>query len=257
VEAGDTLGWFYSSETERQQAQLQAELASAAAGLELARAGEKEAVVREARQRLALAQAEWAQQRRQLARLQALLNQQMIEAETVERAQHAAAIQALQVEVAQAQLEAVSSGDREAQVALARARLEGARRQAEVLARRQRAGTLLAPLAGKLQGALSTDTLLVVRDLSRFALLVPVKWRDRGLLSPGQAVEVHTDTGPLPGVLEALDQALYPLEGEQVFFATVLAEGRSGELAPGLLVRCRIPCAPVGLVGYLKRFLLG
>lgn len=257
VEEGDTLGWFYSSQEERQRAQLQTELASAAASLELARAGEKEAVVREARQRLALAQAQLAQQQRQAARLQALFDQQMAAAEEVETAQHAATLYALQVEVAQAQVEVVATGDREARIEVARARLEGLQRESEVLAKRQQAAILLTPLAGRVYSALAADTLVVVRDLSRFALLLPVKWRDRDLVAPGQAVELHTDRGLLPGVIGHLDLALRLLEGEQVFFAAALVEDTGQRLAPGLLVNCSIPCAPVGLLDYLKRFFTG
>lgn len=257
VEAGDTLGWFYSNETERQWVQLQGELASAAATLDLSRAGKKEAVVREVRERLFLAQSQLAQQQRQAARLQALLAQNMASAEEVEIAQHTARLYALQVEIAQAQLEAMQTGAREEQVELARVRLEGLRREKEVMAKRQAGATLLTPLSGKVCSSFSADTLVMVQDTSCFALFLPVKWGYRGLIAPGQAVELYTDKGSLSGTIERLDSAPRLLEGQQVFFAVALVEDPGEHLASGLIVRCAISCAPVSLWEYLRQFLGG
>ena len=256
IAAGDTIGQIFSSESERQLTELRGQLAAELATLSLAQTGEKKSVIRAARLRRDQARVQTEQQRREVARLQALFDRDLVAAADLEIAATALKLDEIQIDIDAAQLQTALTGAREQEVEWIRARIAALQKEIDVLARRQKTATLRAPLPGCFVGALSGDTLAVIQDTTAYVILLPVSWKDRRQVTLEQQVEIRIDDSfePLTGRIETLDRIAHTaLNGRQFLNARALVD-EVADLAPGLLVHCSIPCPPVDLLGYLWRF---
>lgn len=258
VALGDTIGQIYSHELERQLADLRGQLATELASLALARTGEKESVIQEARLRLEQARLQAEQQRREVTRLQALFDQNLVAGAELEIAMTTLKVQELQFAIAAAQLQTAQTGAREAEVEWIRTRTAALQEELDLLERRAEIATLCAPLRGRFAGAFSGDTLAVIQDTAAYVVLMPVRWTNRSQLAPGQTVELQIEGSAArpTGAIEYLDRiARTALDGRQFLSARVLVADSTATLVPGLVVRCAIHCPPVSLIEYLWNFL--
>ena len=255
--AGDPVGQTFSSELERQLTELRGQLAVELASLSLAQTGEKESVVRAARLGLDQARVQAAQQRKEVVRLQALYDRDLVATADLEIAATALEVDEIQIDIAAAQLQTALTGARKQEVERIRARIAALQGEIGVLAQRQKTATLRAPLSGRFVGALSGDTLAVIQDTTAYVVLLPVSWKDRHQVTLAQPVEVRTDDSsePLTGRIETLDRIAHAaLDGRQFLNARALVEQAAADLVPGLLVHCSISCPPVDILEYLRRF---
>jgi hypothetical protein len=256
VAAGDTIALATSIQLNRELAQLQGELATESAKLSFYRAGEKGSVIREARERLKYANTQVEYGERNLDRLQTLLQQDVVSEEEGEKAERALQLFRIQVAIEEEQLRTVQTGVRNPEIGWVEARIASLQEQIAVLDERVNRSTILAPFAGQISESFSPDTLAVVQDISSFAVLVPVPWRNRDDIAVGQSVAL-AGVGVAEhsiGRVEHIGSSVWNLNGEMFTSVTVTS---SSHLTPGLLVTCAISGSPVTPVGYLGRFFRG
>jgi hypothetical protein len=257
VTAGDTVGRLYSSDLERELADLRGQLAAELASLAMAQTGDKESVVEEAQRRFDQARVQAEQQRREVARLRALLDRSLVSRADVELGASTLRLNELQQDIAAAQLRTARTGVRQPEVERLRVRVASLQEEVDLLARKAEAATVRTPLSGRFAGPLSGDTLVVVQDTSAYVVLLPIGWERRHQVAAGQpvAVQLAGSAAPLAGTVEQLGRTAYTaLDGRQFFNAKARIEDPAGDLAPGLIVRCSITCPPVNLFEYLHRF---
>ena len=123
VEAGDTVGVFVSGEAALRLAALEGQVASAQAEIRLSRAGEKDPLVEAARQEVLRAREALEQARRVGARRCDLAERGVIAVDACEAATSARHLAEAEAAAAAARLEAVQTGARDEEVALAQTRL--------------------------------------------------------------------------------------------------------------------------------------
>ncbi|MCB0301913.1 MAG: hypothetical protein KDE52_17765, partial [Calditrichaeota bacterium] len=124
IAMGDKVGHIRSNEIERRLAELQGMLEMANASLEFYRTGEKDAVIREARQAAALSKEQAELQERLFERQKLLYDQQLISEETIEISQSASRISRLEAELASAKLQTVATGAKPEQLDLVKSEIE-------------------------------------------------------------------------------------------------------------------------------------
>ena len=257
VAAGDTIGLTRSSELERRLSELRGQLNTELASLARSQSGEKESVIQEAQLRLTHARTRAEQQRKEVARLQALFSRDLVAEVDLEIAANTLKLYEIQIDMATAQLHTARTGAREPEVDWIRARIAAFREEIEVNARRRQTAALKSPLSGRFVGALSGDTLAVIQDMAAYVVFLPVPWKDRHCVAPGQSVEMLIDGSSevLKGRIEYLaPKAHTAVNGQQFLVARALVEDAGAEMAPGLIVRASVACAPVGPLEYLRRF---
>lgn len=253
VAAGDTVGVLLSGEGVYALAQLAGQLLTAEATVRLYETGEKAPLIEEARQRLLRLEEEHTRQAKAVARQQELHARALIPDEELELGTSTLRQMALAVAEAQAHLEAVQTGARPEQVALARAQVQALRDEMQALRQRLARNTFVAPISGPILHTASPDTLLTVADTSGYVVVLPVRWEDRARVAVGQEVRIHTDAGTVSARIVHRDPAAR-LFGESAWLL-VTAEvvgSPGGLLTPGLRVRCTVPAAPLSPLAWVR-----
>ncbi len=255
VAVGDTIGSIYASDVEERLAELNGQLAVAQAALEANVVGEKPSVIREAEQHLAHARAEAVEQQKIVARLQQLYEKNLIAEQEFEVARSKANQLDIVVSIASAQLEAVQTGEKSAQIKLRHARIEAFHQERAALERRLQSFVITTPIEGKISRTFSSDTLLVISDTTTYVAFIPIKWNDYKYLSEAQSVSIRSRGAiqTVTGELVSLDKEVHVIQGEQVVVVAAVLKKVSGEIMSGMLAQCVITCKPVSTLEYVRR----
>jgi len=252
---GDTIGSIYSSETEEQLVALEAELAIIEASLNVSRSGEKEALVLKAENDLAYAKTESSERKKQFARLKKLREKNLISLEEFELVESEMELLKIQVKIAQAGLDAVKSGDSPAEVDLIKSKINGLRRNIEVIQRRKKSFSIVSPISGIVSKSYSRDTILIVYDTSTSIVVVPIRRNDYPNVIIGQNVTMksYKFNSDVQGKITAIDNRVHVLGDKETIFAVAQFDHSSHENLQGMLARCVIACRAITPREYLTR----
>lgn len=255
VTAGDTIAFTSSIETKRQLEHLRGELATEMASLTLYQTGEKSSVIHEAQQRLTYAKTQAEQQKKQVTRLRALYQRNAISEEEIEIAENALRLNEIQIAIEKAQLNTVQTGAHDQQIAWVYARIEALQNEIAILQKKQANAVITAPFSGLVSGRFSDDTLAVIHDTTRYAVVLPIGWHNRPHITKQQSVEISAAgfSAPVTGAVEHIGDAAWTIQGGSYFGVTVSIDNPNPELAPGLVVNGAIACATVRPIEYLWR----
>ena len=255
VAAGDTVGFFASGETALRMATLRGAVDAARAELRLYQSGEKASLVEAARQDFRYAQTALEQATREADRQCSLAARGVVTEQACEDAGSARRLAAAGAAAAEARLEAVRTGARAEAITLARTRLASLEQEAATLAERFEMGTLVAPISGMTYRVFSPDTLLMVADTSAYTVVLPIRWSDRGRVTPGQEVVLRvSEWGEQPhGRIVDLRETAPRAAGQTYVLAAAEVTAGKERLKPGLLVRAVIETESVSLLGYARQ----
>ena len=254
VEAGDTIASISSNETERQLAQLTGELSAATASLDLYTAGEKPPVVDEARVQLARAEELALQNEREVARLRALRERDLIAERDLETAESQQRVLETDIAAARARLDVVQTGAKPQQLDLTRARAAALQNEIATLRDRINQFTMTTPIPGTVVRSFGPDTLLQVLDTRDNMVVMPVPWSAYHNLVPDQVVEVEVSgVGKrVGGRLRQIGETVHLVNGQQVILVTASVDGVM-TVPPGAMAWCTIHTGSVSLREYLMR----
>ena len=254
VVAGDTVVSIRSHELVRQSEQIGGELAVAKANLAVMLSGEKEPITREAEKSLVLAKERSQLQDALFKRQDSLYQKNLVSREVYDLARSAAQMAAIEVAIAEARLQTVSTGSKPEQIRMIQSQIAALERDLRMLAEQVGAMTLVAPLTGILLASPSVDTLCILEDTARVALVaVPVEYMTRVL--PGQSMTLRVPRRPetVPGVVVRVDPQVHLFMGKQVVMATAALHDTRGVLPSHLVMIGAIETervSPVRLLGY-------
>ncbi len=253
IAAGDTIATIQSNEINLRMTELQGELAAREASLRLYNAGQKPALIEEARQSILRAQSRAAENLNVLNRLRRLHEQQLVAVEELEAAQSLQDVYDADVAIAEAQLRARETGARQEQIDLARTEIEALRASIGALGERVAFQTLVSPMNGYIARTFAPDTLLTLRDTTGFLVLMPIPLGKRELIEAGDPVDltVPGSGASLAGKLLEIGDSIHRINGQQVIPALALFEGFDTRILPGMLVNASIQCGEVSLADYL------
>ena len=243
ISRGDTIGRIYSSETDAQLAGLRGELDLAVSMLNVGLTGEKQAVLREYENRLALARENAAHLQKEFNRIENLHEKNLISIEEYEAAKNRLSQARINIFVMEAQLEAARTGEKTEQIRLLEAQITAIKREIDTLEKRIRQFTLTAPFDGVLSTFYASDTLLSVSDTSAAVVLCPVRIRDRKKIRPGLDVNIRwmNSTYQARGELISVKNEPQHLNNEYVLTAVIkLADPQPGCILAGSLTKCSI-----------------
>lgn len=254
VEAGDTLASIFSSETQRQLAQLTGELSTILASLDLYATGEKASIVEEARTQLASAEERALQNHRVLARLRTLREQALIAEQDLEVAESQQRVLEADIAAARARLDVVQTGAKPQQLDLTRTEAAALRDEIATLNDRMNLFTITAPISGMIVRSFGNDTLLQMIDMTQYVVVMPVPWSTHRDLVLEQAVDVEVFgiSTPVKGRLQQLGDVIHLINGQQVMLVTASIDDAM-DMPPGAMARCTIANGSVPLRQYLRR----
>ncbi len=255
VESGDTVGHIYSHHLEREIVKLEGELKLARANFHLYAAGEKEAVVKEARQRLAY--------NRQLVegytptyrRARSLYERGLISDAEFETIENQMRLYELDIAIAESQVETAVTGVRDEQLAYIRTQIEVMEADLRSLYRQRDDFILRSPIAGTILHSFSPDTLVRIGDSSGYALLITIPLDQRTYIEPGTGVSfrLSRNRGDVSAEIHTIGSTVYRFNGSQMVIATAALNGTDALYLPGLVVPCAIETPRVTVREYLRR----
>lgn len=242
IQAGQLVATLRSSLLEETERTLLAERDLVAAQRALLVAGPRPETVEAARKALAVAKASAEGARPEVERAKALVSAGAGSAVDLELAELLARVQALQAELAAAQLKEVSAGARPEELAALDALL------ASVEARLAQNRALLDQnrLSSPIDGVLvlgqqfepnGEQTVIRVHDTDPVVLHMPVPQHDRPKLRVGQHLSFHSRALPnedFPAEIAAISSEASPLNGQQVFWVSATIDNKDGRIQPGI-----------------------
>lgn len=260
ITRGDTIATLYSNKDEERLVQLQGELQVQQSEILLNQAGEKAEEVRSFSNRLALAKEALAMQQKLTSRSELLYRDSLISLQEYETAVNLLRTRELEVKVAQANFESVSTGGKPAQIDFIKAKNEATRQQIRQIRNGLQNFTLVAPLSGvaiqkKESPSLSEEVLLAVADQSAYVIFFPVQYAEKDYVHTGQTVQVSLTgtTRQCRGKIIGMDNTTQIIDGKQAFFVTALVEEKDLPVVSHTFLRVTVVGQSVTPRQYLAR----
>lgn len=259
VTKGDTLGAIYSSSQQENLIQLNGELQVLIASLKASMSGDKNTEVREAQQRLAMAQSEFDKQTKIVNRLKELQIKDIIAREEYETAADELKILEKAVNIRQAELESALSGKKDEEINELKENIIAVENRISFLQQQVDSQNLIiAPFNGRIDRTFSNDTLLVLSNFDSGIACIPVPLEEAAFIPKGGEVSFDSPnlTSQFSGEIQMKQPVMQFIGGKQciIFWATF--NPISNDFVSGLLAPVKINCGSVSLPAYLRRNIL-
>ena len=248
VAKGDTIGWIDSNELERQIAQLNGELQSQKALLNVASTGEKESMVLEAERVLEHARETFDEHRKIVARLEKLSGSGFVPYQDYEIALSTQNLFMINIGIAEVQLQSVQTGLKQEEIEMISTQITSLEEEIDTLLERSENYTLISPLSGVVFETSLGDTLVTIGDTSSYTVIIPLKLKSRNYVNLQQKVKYKIEginTSFYGEILKLGNVAHILLNGEQVLLAIASLDAQSKDLLIGTMVKCSIVCEPL------------
>ena len=150
IKVGDTIGYVYSNEEQRRLIQLRGQLNVLQAELEFHTTGQKPEDVKFAEKKLSLAKQELETQRKLMERTNALIQDNVISKEQYDLDLNELKVKELSVELAQANLESVDTGEKPEMEKLIHSKIEALSNEIDQIQNRLDLLTVISPINGRI-----------------------------------------------------------------------------------------------------------
>lgn len=258
VSKGDTIGILYSNDEHVQMAMLKSQLEVLKAERRVIITGEKPENVRSAERELDLAKRDLESSKQTMERTIRLLADSVISVQKYELDENDLQMKKLAVNLAEARLAVVSTGEKPERIALISAQIESMEEQIRQLEYRMEQLTLFSPMDGVIvmdRNYLEKDLLVKVVDISKFIGVAPVLLRDKAYIQKGNSVLMreHFLQTTAEGIVHDFNNVSEMMRGETVVFFTVYFENNAGNLMPGKMVDIDVAAMPLNPQQYIYK----
>jgi hypothetical protein len=259
IQKGDLIARLYSNEIGYQLTKLEADLAVEEANYNVFATGEKPEVIKEAEENKKLAIEKYDIQKKLFDRKLKLYRDSLISRQDYEMAQNGLEVCKIGVELSQAQLLKLNSGDKKQQLEYVQSKIAALQTQISLLKKRMEQFEVRAPFGGMLQhkkGALSTvDVIANILDTSTYVIITPVQYKEIPYMQVGCPTEFqmfHTNNF-MTGKVTRVDNVIQVVGGRQSVYVTSRIDKKLNGVLPGLLTQTSIDCGEITLWDYFKR----
>lgn len=257
IQAGDTVGIIYSTQLNREFTALAGDLEVTRASLDLYITGEKDAVIEEARNRLAYAEQQVKGHSILLERQKELHRRNLISDEELDIALQQQRLYEIDIQIAEAQLQAALTGAKAEQINYLNTRIATLEEEISSFERIIDDYTYISPIDGIVYHTFSHDTLALIGDPAIYIAVIPVPFQYRPYIGNGQSVKLRIPGNNIAtryGKVHSIGNTVRLINGEQYFMISALIEGHNDDYLPGVLASASIQTDPVTLREYLFRY---
>lgn len=242
VRQGDTIGYVISNEIEKDIEKLKGELNTARALLNIQTSSEKESVIEEEKSKLVFAEKELEEQTKIYERKKQLFDRDLISRQEYEADEARYELAKININIAKERLRSVQSGAKTEEIDYASTQISTIENEISVLQKRYESNNIVSPISGTVARSFSSDTLLIINDVSKSVVLIPIKWQASGKIKTEQQVVVSSPNvnESLKGKVFSIGNSVKTLNGIQYIMVTARFDDAISELKPGLLVDCTI-----------------
>lgn len=244
INQGDTVGYIISNEIEKDIQKLLGELESAKASLYVQKSSEKESIVEAEKNKLDFAEKELEEQTKIYERKKKLFERDLISKQEFEADEAKYELAKININIANERLRSVQSGVKKEEINYAELQISAIQNEINVLKKRYESNNIVVPISGIVSRTFSTDTLLVVNDISKSVIIIPVLWEDSRKIQLEQNVTIsspYSDSNIL-GKIVSINSTVMSNNNIQYVLVTAIADKITSDFKPGLFVDCNIEC---------------
>ena len=249
VSKNDTIGIIHSNEIDRRLVQLRGKLAETKASLKINLTGNKKSIIKAAEQKLAYEKEKSSEQKKILARLKAMYEKELISLEEYEIAQNESNLNDINIAIAEAQLEAVKTGQKPEQIQLIKSQILSIEDEITTLEGRLSNFVIISPIDGTVNQIVKSDTILFVADTSGYVILMPVNIKEKEYLDRDVTIDLQLPFSN--NITEAnflgLDNKVQIFNGTQVILAKAIVDKDKINFLPGMYVQCKLHLGSVSI----------
>ncbi|MGD9899483.1 MAG: HlyD family secretion protein [Calditrichaceae bacterium] len=259
VAKGDTLAIIYSSRKHENLIQLDGELQILKASLRSGMSGNKITEVREAEERLAMAQSESDKQEKITARLKELFDKDLIAGEEYQIAADELNTLVKAVNVRQAELESSMSGEKVEEIHKLTEQINAVENEIFFLKQQMDSQNLIiSPFSGRVERSFTNDTLLILSNFDSAVACIPVPLKDAAFVREGGNVFFDSPDlkSQLSGEVQMTQPVMQLIGGKQCIIVLATVNSISNDFISGMLTPAKIKCSPLSIPFYLKQIIL-
>lgn len=265
VKKGEKIGYLESNELQTQLITLKGQLDVEKALLRVSATGEKDQLVMEAANNLRLAGERLNIQNKLFQRSQKLYEDSLISAQEYELAMNNFQLAQIGVEVADAQLKTISSGEKPEQLNFVRKRISSLESQIANLEERLASLTISAPFSGILQQSRkdpavnvevnNVEPIVDLLDTSSYIVILPIHAKDLVFVKEGQIAELELFSAGcvMTAIVTNIDNGVQIIGGKQAAYVTAVIDKKCPGVMPGTIAQVIIDTDELTPLQYLGR----
>ena len=254
VSRGDTLGLIESDQLSQRLAALELDLAFQKATLRAEKAGDKQPVIDAARERVSIAREQFEEQQNIVERLKALDADGLVPYQDYELAQSQLNLYRIGILEAEAELAALTTGDKPEALAIFEDTITAIERQTTLVNDQLGRFALTVPFDGTVIESNSDSAIVTVADDSAFVAVIPVPDSRRVDISVGMTVIFTPGNGhTFEGEIVRISDRVRFMQDRAVTIVTARIEPSGDVLRPYAMYNGRIPLGRFKLSEYIVR----
>ncbi|MDQ3392511.1 MAG: efflux RND transporter periplasmic adaptor subunit [Bacteroidota bacterium] len=255
ITTGDTVGMIYSNEQERNLIQLLGDFEVLNAEYKFYTTGQKPEDIQQAKTKLEFVKQDLLTQKKLTARAETLYKESVISDQEYELALNDLKLKEIQIDIAEALYNSVSTGDKPEMAALIKAKMQALEKQINQVKGRFTFFTVTSPVSGMVvsnRALDNTETVINVADTSSLVILVPFDLKELPYVKKGQEVYIGKSSKQYKGKILNIDNVVQVIDYKQAIFATIIIDNHI-DLMPGSFAEVSMHCGELSLMEYLKR----
>lgn len=255
VTQSDTIGSILSDELEFSLVSLKGELNVARSSLNQGLSGEKESLIKEAKDNLNLAVKKTELDEKIFQRQQKLHGKGFISDEEFDISKTTLEMDEVAVKVAEAKLQTVLTGEKKEQVDLIRSQIKALEKEIDILEKKSAGYNLISPINGFVRWSPGGDTLLIISDTSSSVISLPIPYLKKNYVSSKTLIKLIEPYSKeeVTAELERIDNSIEYISFKPVVLALAVVKGTQRNIMPGLMVECKVECGSIPISEHLNR----
>jgi hypothetical protein len=255
IQAGDTIGTIYSSSIFENYIGTQGRLKVAKAQLEVSLTGDKESVIVQHIRQFELAKVEAAKQAQVVKRLQELHKKGLISDEEYQLASEELDILHLVVQTKQAELEAVRSGEKPAEINRLKDYISSIEDDLGSIKKQMSDLVITAPFSGTIDRAFNSDTLLILSESQRFLISIPIPVEDEPFIGEDSKLVVTLGNKDFIATIIEVSNEIHIIGGKANLLVHALINKTDQKLHHGMVGKVKIKGKNMHILPYLANIL--
>lgn len=254
---GDSILSIISSDVEDRLITLEGEYEVAKANLKSQSSGQKEALIKEAQNRLNYTEEKINEQKVIFQRINSLFEKGLISQQEYETQKWILDLLEIEKKINKAQLENISTGVKQEEIDLLKSQIASLESKLNFLKNRKSELTIISPISGYVSNIFSQDTLMTLINDREIILHAPVKISDLEFLKKGETVKLQLNDfeKAYSGLIILINKEVKILNNQQVVFISIKLDNKDGELLPGMVLESLIQVKEISLFEYIQRLL--
>ena len=161
----------------------------------------------------------------------------------------------IQVTIAEKKLRAAESGDKPEEINLIKTKIESLEKEIANLQLRKLSYTILSPMSGKVSLNNLPEELISICEPNKYILVAPVQVYNRQYLNDSTKITFNLPNfeKPISLSISQINDFVGIINNQQTILTKTIFETKKNSVSQGMIIHCKIICAPVTILEYIKR----